>query len=401
MNHRTFCLGFVSLCIALSTTLAGCPKQDAKLEPEPNKELVPLPPCLVDIDCDDGNPCTVDACNGTTLSCDSSPLDNVVTPKAPQSECLKHMCVMGVDSVFPADYGTSIAMQIAGDCHVVVCDGMGGETTIEDNQDVNVDGLECTTDICDVGNPRNIKKPDGTACGAGLQCNNGQCAGCLTNQDCSAGATQCTDAVCASGSCQSEAKPNGTRLPSAGQTAGDCKVWVCDGNGNTKEVADPMDPQNDGNACTLDTCNGTIPTHSPASAGTTCMGNLLCNGAGSCGGALGDSCTSNVACVSGFCVDGVCCNTACTADCQSCDVAGSVGTCSNTPFYETDGTCGGTNVCNGNGACLLKNGENCAGGGDHCASGYCKATLCKGSAGQPCSADKGCTSGQCTNGTCE
>jgi hypothetical protein len=42
----------------------------------------------------------------------------------------------------------------------------------------------------------------------------------------------------------------------------------------------------------------------------------------------GGACAKATDCASGFCVDGVCCNTACTGQCEACDVAGSAGTCS-------------------------------------------------------------------------
>jgi hypothetical protein len=43
--------------------------------------------------------------------------------------------------------------------------------------------------------------------------------------------------------------------------------------------------------------------------------------------ALGTKCANPSECESGFCVDGLCCNAACTGQCQACDVAGSPGSC--------------------------------------------------------------------------
>jgi alpha-tubulin suppressor-like RCC1 family protein len=57
---------------------------------------------------------------------------------------------------------------------------------------------------------------------------------------------------------------------------------------------------------------------------------------------FGLACTSNSQCATGFCVGGVCCNTACTGQCMECDLAGSVGTCS----PKANGTaCGDGNAC--------------------------------------------------------
>ncbi len=44
--------------------------------------------------------------------------------------------------------------------------------------------------------------------------------------------------------------------------------------------------------------------------------------------APGEACVSALGCVSGQCVDGVCCNTGCAAACDACDVGGALGTCS-------------------------------------------------------------------------
>ena len=41
---------------------------------------------------------------------------------------------------------------------------------------------------------------------------------------------------------------------------------------------------------------------------------------------LGGSCGCNAQCASGFCVEGVCCATACTGGCNTCSAAGSVRT---------------------------------------------------------------------------
>ena len=51
--------------------------------------------------------------------------------------------------------------------------------------------------------------------------------------------------------------------PLARQTAGDCSVWICDGLGNVSEIADVQDIEDDGVQCTLDTCDGKTPVHTP------------------------------------------------------------------------------------------------------------------------------------------
>jgi hypothetical protein len=66
----------------------------------------------------------------------------------------------------------------------------------------------------------------------------------------------------------------------------------------------------------------------------------------------GEACTAGTAglCKTGNCVDGVCCDTACGTTCKACNVAGSVGTCTNILAGQDPGNeC--TNACDGSGAC--------------------------------------------------
>ena len=56
-----------------------------------------------------------------------------------------------------------------------------------------------------------------------------------------------------------------------------------------------------------------------------------CPGSGSGHTNLGQPCSCSSDCGSGFCVDGVCCNSACTGTCMSCSLPGSEGTCDVVP----------------------------------------------------------------------
>ena len=63
------------------------------------------------------------------------------------------------------------------------------------------------------------------------------------------------------------------------------------------------------------------------------------------------SCASSEGCPTGFCVDGVCCDSACVGTCRSCSIPGSAGTCT---LFSTgtdpDSECGGY-LCTGSGGC--------------------------------------------------
>src|SRR5205809_364930 len=78
------------------------------------------------------------------------------------------------------------------------------------------------------------------------------------------------------------------------------------------------------------------------------------------GSANGQKCTSRVQCESGNCIDGVCCDTTCVGTCKACDIAGSIGTCTEVPDNEDPDnecnpdpltTCKRDGMCDGHGAC--------------------------------------------------
>ncbi len=75
-----------------------------------------------------------------------------------------------------------------------------------------------------------------------------------------------------------------------------------------------------------------------------CVAGSFCNAFGQCVGDLqnGETCTHDGQCASGFCVDDVCCNTACVGVCQACNVVNQKGTCQVAP---------GT-ACSASGICL-------------------------------------------------
>jgi hypothetical protein len=68
---------------------------------------------------------------------------------------------------------------------------------------------------------------------------------------------------------------------------------------------------------------------------------------------LGAACGEAAECLSGACVDGLCCEGACDGLCESCALPGLEGTCApHAPGLDPDLECGG-GVCDGAGACAL------------------------------------------------
>ena len=87
-----------------------------------------------------------------------------------------------------------------------------------------------------------------------------------------------------------------------------------------------------------------------------------CTAGGTAAGAPGETCGCDRDCQTGFCVDGVCCNTACTGTCMACNVQGSPGKCTSVPAGGAPRTpsvcpasaasgCGLDGTCDGTGGC--------------------------------------------------
>ena len=191
-------------------------------------------------------------------------------------------------------------------------------------------------------------KQPATSCG-----NNGLCDGagsCQQYDD----TTVCGEASCDRGgnTFQPEARCDGRGTCAARAGGISCAPFTCDAHGKA--------------------CASTCKNEGECVAGNACAN-------GSCGLiANGLSCHDGGQCQSGFCVDGVCCNTPCTEQCMACDTSAALGTCSAVSAGKPHG---------GRPAC--------GGGGTSCA-GQCtaaNATACTYPA-----AETVCRSASCMNG---
>ncbi|MGH2535759.1 MAG: hypothetical protein ACRDJW_26200 [Thermomicrobiales bacterium] len=154
-------------------------------------------------------------------------------------------------------------------------------------------------------------------------------------------------------------------------------TYACGGNGTCRPTT---------TSCGLYPCDA-----AGAACLTTCEDNADCVGAAYCANGicqgeqpLGQACASADQCQSGFCVDGVCCNSACGGPCASCNVAGHVGRCTEV----ADGS-----VCAGGICC----GAACCGPSTTCVQGTCQPCTPIGfGAGNACTAATPC----CDGGSC-
>jgi hypothetical protein len=281
----------------------------------------------------DGNACTKDVCNGGIAT---NPPEDARTPCNQSSgtmcngsgtapacvECLQNSdCGTNTDcQTFTCAnnhcvtnnvaQGTATSMQAAGDCKKNVCNGQGASVSMNDDNDVHVDGNPCTSDLCSGGMASNPLLPMGTTCGPSLMCDaQGACVGCITEADCPLPPNACQQRVCKTGGvCDFTNLPNGTLVTNV--PAGDCHHDECDG-GLVKTVIDDTDlPSRNGNTCMEAKCTLGVATVQPFAAGTICSEGtgVKCDGAGACVECL----DATVDCPEGTAPDSFCQHRSCT-----------------------------------------------------------------------------------------
>ena len=137
-------------------------------------------------------------------------------------------------------------------------------------------------------------------------------------------------------------------------------------------------------ACDLARSPGVCSPALAASLDALCPPGELCDGEGACAAELpnGAPCEYSARCVSGHCVDGVCCQVDCDETCGFCNLPESPGVCGFMPLGDEDDGCQEPQfTCNGGGACKRGNGQPCS-SGELCASGVCQqlpaGMLCAG-----------------------
>lgn len=110
---------------------------------------------------------------------------------------------------------------------------------------------------------------------------------CAHDKDCPQPQNPCQVWTCWQEVCTPVAAARNTLLPLSAQTAGDCKLLVCDGQGLTTALADTADlPPADENPCADEVCQDGEPAFPPVDVGTPCGKGGVCNGHGACGSCL-------------------------------------------------------------------------------------------------------------------
>ncbi|MBM4342935.1 MAG: hypothetical protein FJ100_06120 [Deltaproteobacteria bacterium] len=342
--------------------LASGGKLECKNLSKPNAACTDNNPCTINdacsagqcqgngaVDCDDKEPCTIDACNPANGACTHAPGGDVCNDNNPCTTVDK--CQNG------ACAGSALKP----------CD----------------DGKLCTTDSCNpvngscVAAQNTLPCDDGSACTAGDVCKEGACkpgAAKACNDD-----NACTDDICIAATGQCAHSANAATCDDGDKcTASDaCAASVCKGaavvcNDNNPCTNDACDPASgtckaaantancdDGNKCTSgDSCSGgacKAGTPKNCADSTVCTDDSCDQASGACVNAFNDKpcddgskCTADDVCASGQCKPGalVLCDdkNACTDD--LCDPA--TGACGFTPNAKA---CDDKNACTSGDAC--------------------------------------------------
>jgi hypothetical protein len=187
---------------------------------------------------------------------------------------------------------------------------------------------------------------------------NPTCTACIEAADCSGTIPTCHVWACASGRCEITAAQKGS--PCSGgycTTTPDVRCAQC-----LEDSQCPQDSYCGGGECGR--CDDGIQNGDERRP--DCGGH--------CKACLGDPCTNGDVCLSTFCVDGICCDSACDGLCYSCNLYGS---CEYVEKYGEDYSpqCLGASLCNGGGVCRLRDGEVCS-ASIECVSTKCENHIC-------------------------
>jgi hypothetical protein len=304
-----------------------------------------LTQCTAATQCDDGNPCTRDTCDGGGL-CHNTPTTATcagATDCTTNSQCANGLCV-GTPVVDGTECGSRSCTDLKWRGQTCLGGRCTGTTVFADCDDAN----PCTSDVCESqGGCTHIPVTNGTQCGVSA------CAGLVWTQP------LCADGVC------------------------DVRTQNCDDNGS----------------CTTDSCNPVAGCTSVAMADGAECGTRSCNGLN----------WNRQLCQSGFCADSAlvqncddsngCTNDTCNAstgcshannsvDCGTCAIC-SGGSC----IYDStqNGDCGYCQKCRGLGSCTPQSSSEDI--KDECPSSGCLTGNCDGAGACGASADPCCSVG--------
>ncbi len=437
-------------------TLIGCAPSDRSgsvvveesIEPPPAaaKGFIPTGgKCVSTIDCMPGLYCVADW-TGVRVCCNSpcpGPCYACTTKgtgtKIPDGYCGPSVSgvICGSEACSGATYAPAPTCNGTGGCAAApkslcpvgyLCSGTKCATSCKDDT-LCAKGYYCEAGACV------LKKKLGDACTSANQCSYGFCVdGVCCSSACTGVCQACTaklkgtgaDGYCAPvaagtdpdgnctadpgfpGSCKADGQCDGkgacrlfaTSTVSCGSTscsAGTVTGFLCNGSGSCLSSSA---------SCAPYACGGT-------SCRTSCVSDSDCDSKAFCGPsgacvvkrAAGEGCGAGKECDTGFCVDGVCCKSACTAQCEACDVSPNEGNCipvsgtphgKRAPCNDADPTCGGK--CDGVNIAQCNYPPTTTACGSTCEAGKEKKSSCDGKGSCVATGSRDCGAYQCEDG---
>jgi hypothetical protein len=244
--------------------------------------------------CRDGVCCSTD-CKGACVACDLGGKKGTCSPKPDSTACGAPACSGSTKTEKKCKGGTCAAFK--SDCSPFLCNAKGADCLAACAGDAQcVAGAFCNgSKLCQP------KKANGLGCGGANECTSGFCELGICCASACGPAAACVDGAassaatfksCSTGACKATQKGCGTYRCNAMKT--DCLT-----------------------SCTAD---------------SQCVTNHFCISGKCQKKPNGASCTAGVQCQSKSCTEGVCCDKPCKGGvCESCKLAGKVGTCSFRP----------------------------------------------------------------------
>lgn len=367
-----------------------------------------------------GTPCGAAAsCNTTTAVITGQPLCNTGTCPAPGlTNCAPFNCTATPSPACRTTCANDTQCASTAFCNTAtsLCE------TKRTNGTACTGTNQCVTGICSI--------PDGGAGPTeGVCCDtacNGQCESCATGT-CSAVTagqpvgqrTACSTHVTCGGSCQA-----GNRAGCTYPSGNVCVAEACTIDGDNEHFFQPQ------RTCSGGTCvNENVPASScgaqicqqPGGCLGGCTNDSECAAGNYCPGAgvpceprkpVGETCTRSGECEAGVaCVDGYCCDSGCSGQCEACNVAGKEGTCSpavaGTQPVGARADCAGSGACQGTCDGTQRFACGFPGTATQCGTAACNGTqatpagVCNGSGACAQAAAVECAPGACTNGSCD
>ena len=346
------------------------------------------PGCKSATDCDDGKPCTLDACELATGKCQHTAIAGCSGSCAQGQSC-------DDGNVCTSDTCTKLGVCLHGAIDGICDDGnacthkdycKGGQCVAGVGKACN-DGNACTADSCDASTGLCVYKPiagctgnkctigDNTTCTKGAWCEATTVGTCSGGGVCSTSPTICPLAVVPVCGCDAKTYNNACEAAKAGvnvASQGPCFKPECATNADC----------NDGDACTTDACSAGKCTHTAIKGCKKCAFASQCDDGNIC---TTDACSQGIcvwatiqgckACKSGAeCSDGQNCtyDSCVGGKCQHQQIPGcqSTGTCvigksgACGPGLWCAGSvalqkCGGTGICTATSNCTTFSGKVC------------------------------------------